>query len=72
MDGGLKCLDLDGFEGGMQDDLREQLDCLGEEGGLEGEGVLGEFPSDVDVQLSAEGLDQLIDLVLGVLSGAGE
>ena len=72
VDGRLQCLDLDGLEGGLQDDLREQLDCLGEEGGFEGESVLGEFPGDVDVQLAAEGLDQLIDLVLGVLGGAGE
>jgi hypothetical protein len=72
VDGGLERLHLHAVEGGLQDHLSQQLHCLSQELRLEGQRVLRQLSGNVDVQLTAEGFHQLVDLVLRVLGSAGE
>ncbi len=56
MDGGFECFNLYRIEIGVEYNLREELDSLGEELGFEGEGELCEFSRDIDIELPTERL----------------
>lgn len=72
MNGSLQGLDLHGLVGGVKNDLREEFDRLSEKLWLEGEGELGEFSGDINIEFSSEGLHELVDLILRVFGSTAE
>lgn len=71
-DGGLEGFMLNGIVGGLQYDLGKQFDGLRLELALEGEGEFSDLSLDLDGEFAAEGINKLVDLVLGVFFSAIE
>ena len=70
VDGWFDCFHLHCIVSGVQYDLGQKVDCLGQLGRVEGESKLSQFAANLNLQLATDTFDDLLDLVFGVFASA--